>query len=246
MSLNLGLNFTYNKNEITKLLLSDDPEYIGVLYGDAFTGQKQVTRVGFPAHSYFVNSQVYDINGNPIEGLYEDISGEGGVVNGDNADKYIYHNPVPDYLIGFSVRFTYKKFDISASSRANIGNYVYNQVAAGSSYDQMQQIGYWKNMPTYLSDTKFVKRQFTSDYFVENASFFKLDNISAGYSFENVINKISARVNFTVQNAFTITKYSGIDPEVGYSDISGTRVPGIDNNPYPRPRTFVIGLSLTY
>jgi iron complex outermembrane receptor protein len=238
MSLNLGFNLTYNKNKITKLLLTDDPKYIGVLYGDAFTGQKQVTRVGYPAFSYFVNKQVYDANGNPIEGLYVDLSGEGGTVNGDNADKYIYHNPAPDFLIGFSAQFNYKNFDIAASSRGSIGNYVYNQVAAGASYDQMYQIGYWKNFSKLLSGTNFVKRQFTSDYFVENASFFKLDNLSAGYSFDNLLNnKMKAHLSFTVQNVFTITKYDGLDPEV-----SG----GIDNNFYPRPRTFMLGVNLTY
>lgn len=237
MNLTLGLNATYNVNEITKLLITDDPEYIGILYGDAFTGQKQVTRVGFPAYSFFVNQQVYYQNGMPIEGLYVDLSEQGGVVNGDNADKYIYHNPVADYLIGFSARFDYKNFDMSASARASIGNYVYNQVTAGASYDQMYQIGYWKNFTKQLDQTQFVKRQFTSDYFVENASFLRLDNISAGYTFENIFDQMSARVNFTVQNALTITKYSGIDPEV-----SG----GIDNNFYPRPRTFMIGINLTY
>ncbi|MDZ7633850.1 MAG: TonB-dependent receptor [Bacteroidales bacterium] len=145
MTLVIGFNATYNEMRYTKLLLTDDPEYIGILYGDAFTGQKQVTRVGYPAYSFFVNQQVYDASGNPIEGLYVDLSGEGGVVNGDNADKYIYHNPVADYLFGLSARFEYKNFDLSASARASIGNYVYNQVAAGASFDQMQQIGYWKN-----------------------------------------------------------------------------------------------------
>ncbi len=237
MTITIGLNGTYNKNEITKLLLTDDPNYIGILYGDAFTGQKQVTRVGFPAHAYFVNQQVYDASGNPIEGLYVDLSGEGGVVNGDNADKYIYHNPVPDLLFGLSARFEYKNFDLSASARASIGNYVYNQVAAGASYDQMQQIGYWKNFSKALAETNFVKRQFTSDYFVENASFVKLDNVSAGYRFDNLFGAVGARVSFTVQNALILTKYSGIDPEV-----SG----GIDNNFYPRPRTFMLGIGLTY
>ncbi len=237
MSLSLGFNVTYNENKITKLLLNDDPDYIGILYGDAFTGQKQVTRVGYPAYSFFVNKQVYDSNGNPIEGLYEDISGEGGTVNGDNNDKYIYHNPVADVLIGFSLRFNYKDFDFSASSRGSIGNYVYNQIAAGSSYDQMQQIGYWKNFPKYLSDTQFVKRQFTSDYFVENASFFKLDNASFGYTYRDLMDKGTVRLSFTVQNVLTITKYSGLDPEV-----SG----GIDNNFYPRPRTFMLGIGFTY
>jgi iron complex outermembrane receptor protein len=247
MELNLGFNVSYNKNEITKLLLSDDPDYIGVLYGDGMTGQKQVTRVGYPAYSFFMNKQVYDAAGNPIEGLYVDLSGQGGTVNGDNNDKYIFHNPAPDYLIGFSAYFSYKNFDLAASSRASIGNYVYNQVAASASYDQMYQIGYWKNFPKYLSDTKFVKRQFTSDYFVENASFFKLDNVSAGYNFENLFEgKSRLRLTFTVQNALTVTKYKGIDPEVGLTKVSNIDVPGIDNNPYPRPRTFMVGVSLTY
>jgi iron complex outermembrane receptor protein len=247
MSLDLGLNFTYNKNEITKLLLNDDPGYIGILYGDGMTGQKQVTRVGHPAYSYFMNKQVYDQNGMPVEGLYVDLSGKGGTVNGDNEDKYIYKNPAPDFLLGFSTRFTYKNFDLSASARASIGNYVYNQVAAGASYDQMWQIGYWKNFTRQLNNTQFVKRQFTSDYFVENASFFKLDNVSAGYRFEHLTDKLSARVSFTVQNVFTITKYNGMDPEVPYSDAGGKKnVPGIDNNFYPRARIFTLGVNLTY
>jgi iron complex outermembrane receptor protein len=237
MTLTVGFNATYNKNEIIKLLLTDDPGYIGILYGDAFTGQKQVTRVGYPAYSFFVNRQVYNISGQPIEGLYVDESGEGGVVNGDNADKYIYHNPVPDYLLGLSARFEYKNFDLSASARASIGNYVYNQVAAGASYDQMQQIGYWKNFSRALAEHNFVKRQFTSDYFVENASFLKLDNVSAGYRFDNLFGSVGARVSFTVQNALIVTKYSGLDPEVNG---------GIDNNFYPRPRTFMLGIGLTY
>ncbi|HCC71646.1 MAG TPA: SusC/RagA family protein, partial [Bacteroidales bacterium] len=235
--LGVGFNFTYNVNEITKLLITEDPDYIGILYGDAFTGQKQVTRVGYPAYSFFLNKQIYDIDGNPIEGLYEDLSGEGGVVNGDNDDKYIYHNPVPDYLMGLSLRFNYKNFDALASSRLSIGNYVYNQVAAGASYDQMYQIGYWKNFPTYLSETNFVKRQFTSDYFVENASYFKLDNLSVGYTAEKLFDLLDARFSITAQNLITITKYNGIDPEVPG---------GIDNNFYPRPRTIMFGISLTY
>ena len=237
MLLSFGVNATYNVNKITKLLITDDPGYIGITYGDGMTGTKQVTRVGYPAYAYFVNRQVYDVNGKPIEGLYVDESGEGGVVNGDNADKYIYHNPVADWLLGLSGRFEYKNFDLSASARASIGNYVYNQVAAGASYDQMQQIGYWKNFTRALAETNFVKRQFTSDYFVENASFLKLDNVSAGYRFDNLFGAVGARVSATVQNALILTKYSGLDPEV-----SG----GIDNNFYPRPRTFMLGIGLTF
>jgi len=237
MNLTFGLNGTYNQNTVTKLLLTDDPNYLGILSGDGMTGTIQVTRVGEPANSFFMNKQIYDQDGDPIEGLYEDLSGEGGTVNGDNNDKYVYNDPAPDYTFGFSARFNYKNFDFAANARANIGNYVYNQIAAGVSYDQVSQIGYWKNMPTYVLQHNFVKRQFTSDYFVENASFLKLDNISAGYTFENIVDQLSARVSFTVQNALIITNYSGIDPEVDG---------GVDNNFYPRPRTFMIGINLMY
>ena len=237
MDLNISYNFTYNKNKITKLESTEDPNY-QILIGDAMTGIKQVTMVGYPANSFYVNKQVYDSKGNPIEGVYVDQTGGGGLVNSNTKNQYIYHNPVADYLMGLSARFRYKNFDLSASSRISIGNYVYNQVAAGASLDQMSQIGYWKNFTGQLSNTNFVKRQFTSDYFVENASFFKLDNVSAGYKFDNINNtKIGARLSFTVQNVFTATKYTGIDPEVGN---------GIDNNTYPRPRTFILGVSLTY
>jgi iron complex outermembrane receptor protein len=216
--------------------MTDDPNY-AIYYGDAFSGQKQITKVGYPARSFFLNKQVYDANGNPIEGVYVDLSGEGGTVNGNNADKYIYHSPAPDYLMGFSLRFTYKDFDFSGSSRASIGNYVFNAIAAGASYDQMYTNGYWNNEPTSLSKTNFVKRQLTSDYFVENASFFKLDNLSCGYKFDNIVNKMNLRVSFTVQNVLTVTKYTGLDPEVDG---------GIDNNFYPRPRTFMLGVSISY
>lgn len=234
-SLNIGFNISYNQNEVTKLLASDDPNFIGILDGTGMGGQFQVTRVGYAAKSFFVNKQVYDANGNPIEGLYVDLSGEGGGVYGDNADKYIYHSPAPDYLLGFSGRFNYKNWDAGFSSRASMGNYVYNQVLAGASYDQMFQIGYWKNQTLLLENTKFVSRQFTSDYLVENGSFFKLDNVNVGYKVNNIAKKVDARFSFTVQNVFTITKYTGIDPEVPN---------GIDNNFYPRPRSFIFGISL--
>jgi iron complex outermembrane receptor protein len=235
--LSFGFNFTYNENKITKLLITNDPTYLGQLESDAFTGTKQVSRVGYPVKSFFLNQQVYNQAGQPIEGLYVDLSGKGGTVNGTNEDKYVYKDPAPDYVMGFSGRFEFKSFDLSFSSRANVGNYVFNQIAANASYDQMLQIGYWKNSPTYLSDSKFVKRQFTSDYFVHNASFFKVDNLSAGYRFENLVGKLSARVSLTVQNLITVTKYEGIDPEVDN---------GVDNNFYPRPRTYMLGLNLTF
>lgn len=236
MALNIGFNISYNKTEVTKLNLSDDPDY-QVLYGDAFTGEKQVTMVGHAPYSFYVNKQVYYADGTPIEGMYVDLSGDGGTVSGDNNDKYIYHDPTADLLMGLSARFSYKNFDASFSSRFSIGNYVYNQVAASASYDQMYQIGYWKNMPRYLNETQFVSRQFTSDHFVSNASFFKLDNVNVGYTLDGLGGRMIPRLSFSVQNVLTITDYEGLDPEVDG---------GIDNNFYPRPRTFMLGIGFTY
>lgn len=237
VSFNIGFNASYNQNKITKLLSTNDPNYIGILYGSGMTGTNQVSRVGYAAYSYFVNKQVYDANGNPIEGLYVDMTGNGGSVSGNNADKYIDKNPAPVVLMGLSFRFSYKNWDAFTSTRLSLGNYVYNMVAAGISYDQLYHNGYWKNMPTQLSKTNFVKRQFSSDYFVQDASFFKMDNVSVGYEFKNLPKKMSIHVGLTVQNVFTITKYTGIDPEVPG---------GIDNGFYPRARSFVLGLRITY
>ena len=237
ISLILGFNFTCNQNKITKLPISDDPNYAGIIYGDGITGTKQVTRVGYPAYSFFMNKQIYDAVGAPVEGLYVDLSGQGGTVSGNNADMYIYKKPTPDYLMGFSARLNIKKFDLAAYARYSTGNYVYNQAAAEASYDQMYQGSYWKNFPTYLNETKFVKRQFTSDYFVQDASFLKLDNVSAGYNFDDVYEHYKIRLSLTVQNVLTITKYNGNDPEAPG---------GIDNNFYPRPRTITLGVNIVY
>ena len=241
--LTIGFNVSYNQNEITKLLRTDDPDYIGVPTGGGiFSGNSQIQQVGSPLNSFFVNQQVYDANGRPIEGVYVDLSGEGGAINGIDKNKYTYKKPSPDYLMGLSARYAYKNFDISASSRISLGNYVYNSIASGASYDIRYALGYWANAPKYLEDTKFVTRQPYSDYFVQNASFFKLDNINAGYNIVNIMNKVNARVSFTVQNVFTVTKYDGTDPEVNIGGDS----PGVDNNFYPRPRTFILGVNLTF
>lgn len=236
-NLTVGFNVTYNKNQITKLLRTDDPNYIGIPTGSIGLGvNTQIQQVGSPTNSFFVNQQVYDENGNPVEGVFVDLSGEGGAINGIDKNKYTDKKPAPDYLMGLSARYSYKNFDLGASSRISIGNYVYNAVASGASYDVRYALGYWANAPKYLEDIKFVTRQQFSDYFVQDASFFKLDNVSAGYAFNNIYKSFSARVSFTVQNVFTITKYKGLDPEVDG---------GIDNNFYPRPRTFIIGVNLT-
>ena len=240
MGLEIGFTFMYNENKITKLIQNDDPSYQGVSTGDQ-VGQSinvQMNTVGYPTNSFFVNQQVYDAEGKPLEGVYVDLTGTGGSLYGIATKMYRYKKPAADYLMGLSLRFNYKDFDISASSRISIGNYVYNANAAQASYDIRFSNGNWANAPKYLEEHNFFTRQFYSDYFVENASFFKLDNISAGYNFDNIYkDKLSARVSLTAQNLLTITKYEGLDPEVAS---------GIDNNFYPRPRVFILGLNLTF
>jgi iron complex outermembrane receptor protein len=171
----------------------------------------------------------------PIEGLYVDRTGNGGTVTSNNLNKYHYKKPAPDVTLGINSRVAYKQFDFSFSGRANIGNYVYNNVASGALYSTVyNQSGFFNNIPRQSENAKFTNTQYFSDFYIENASFFKMDNMSAGYNFENFL---KARLSLTVQNAFTITKYKGLDPEVDG---------GIDNNFYPRPRVFVLGVNLTF
>ena len=239
---NVGFNFTRNINEITKLTKTDDPTYPGVDVGGISGGVGnfiQNHRVGFPANSFYVFEQVYNTQGMPIEGLYVDRTGNGGAVTSSNLNKYHYNNPAPKVLMGLNSSLSYKKFDFSFSGRFSLGNHVYNNGASGTTYSSVYiQSGFFNNVRSSINDTKFYNPQYWSDHYVEDASFFKMDNMSAGYNFDQLFaEKLKARLSFTVQNAFMVTNYSGIDPEV-----SG----GIDNNIYPRPRTFLLGVNLTF
>ncbi len=238
MTWNFGFNAAYNENTITKLTKTDDPNYTGVdvgLIGGGVGNFIQNQRVGYPSNSFYVFQQVYGSNGMPIEGLYVDRTGSGGTVTSNNLNKYHYEKPAPDWTLGVNSRFTYKQMDFSFSGRANIGNYVYNNVASGALYSTVyNQSGFYNNVPKQINDAMFTNTQYFSDFYIENASFFKMDNMSVGYNFDQYIR---ARLSFTVQNVFTITKYNGLDPEVNG---------GIDNNFYPRPRVFVLGVNLTF
>ena len=238
---NVGVNFTRNINRITRLTKTDDPNYPGVDVGGIAGGVGnfiQNHRVGYPANSFYVFEQIYDAQGMPIEGLYVDRTGEGGTVISNNLNKYHYHSPAPDVLMGINSSLRQGKFDFSFSGRLSIGNYVYNNGNAGTTYSSVYvQSGFFGNLRSSINETRFFNPQYWSDHYVEDASFFKMDNISAGYNIDMLNETVKARLSFTVQNAFIITDYSGIDPEV-----SG----GIDNNIYPRPRVFLVGLNLSF
>ncbi len=246
ISWSIGLNATYNKNEISRLTATNDTSYLGVETGGITGGvgnNIQMQSVGYPKNSFFVYQQVYDANGKPIEGLYVDRNGDGQITN---ADRYHYQDPTADLFFGISSNFKYKNWNFSFSGRANFNNYVYNNV--NSDYGVYRYLyhpegPYLGNIVSAVSKTDFYNPQYLSDYYIENASFFRMDNISLGYVFRN-LNKnsntdkqMNLGISFTINNAFVITKYSGLDPEV-YG--------GIDNNIYPRPITYVLGVNLQF
>ena len=240
----LGFNITYNKNEITKLTTGDSENYY-VAAGDNIGGGRDMKAmahaVGHPASSFYVYQQVYDENGKLIENEFVDRNGD-GTINGD--DRYFYKKPTADVLMGLTSRLSYKSWDFSFSLRASLNNYVYNSVEAGGSDcnpTSVYSFGALNNRPLMgvANNIQNLKdNTLLSDYFVQNASFMKCDNITLGYSFKKLFGApIGGRVYAAVQNVFTITKYKGLDPEVEK---------GLDNNIYPRPLTTLIGLSLNF
>lgn len=236
----LGFNATYNVNKITKLTAVDDSTYQGVYTGGIGGGTGntiQIHSVNYPANSFFVMEQVYGADGKPIEGLFVDRDHDG--IISTSGDKYRYQKPAPTVFLGFSSMLTWKNLDFSFNGRISLGNYVYNNINSGQgAYAYMANANYLQNKVRNLEYTQFETIHYFSDYYVENGSFLKLDNMAVGYNFNNVgIDKLKMRIYASAQNLFMITKYSGIDPEV---------FNGIDNNIYPRPRTFLLGISLTY
>lgn len=240
----VGANFMYNERKITRLSKTNDPSDPGVITGPELAGglgrRVQIHTVGHEPNAFYVFQQVYDNSGRPLEGVFVDRSGQGGVITSNEFNKYHKHSPNPDYLIGLNSRLTYKDIDFSFSGRLSLGNYVYNNGASSAlaSLNSGDNL-FNNNIQRSALNIGFVSggdSQY-SDLYVQDASFFKMDNISAGYNFKEVAKGMNARVGFTVQNAFMITDYDGLDPEVNG---------GIDNNLYPRPRTFLLSLNLSF
>ena len=241
-------NLAWNHNEITELVGGDDG-YIVQSGGTISKGNSthvQAHTVGQPANSFWVYQQVYDEAGKPIEGVYVDRNND-GIINSD--DRYFYHSPAADVFMGLTMKFIYKRWDLSFALRASLGNYVYydflsNKAAISAS--GLYSNNAYSNTTQAAIDLGFTgtggSEYYLSDYFVRNASYLKCQNITLGYSFPALLkfnnqDYFSGRVFFTVQNPFIITKYKGLDPEVSS---------GIDSNPYPRPLSFQLGLNLNF
>jgi iron complex outermembrane receptor protein len=242
VSWDVNFNFTYNKNKITNLTLVPDPEYPGNQFGGVSGGlgnNVQINSVGFPRASFYVYQQVYDSAGKPLENVFVDNNSD-GIINEE--DLYHYKSADPRFLLGFSSNLNYGKWSASFVIRANFGNYMYNNVF--SNLGRLNTVtgsgAFLNNASVNILETGFAGgdlRQLVSDYYIQNASFLKMDNFNIGYNIGKVKNIRSIRLNAGVQNVFTITKYDGLDPEISS---------GIDNNFYPRPTTFVLGLGVDF
>lgn len=236
-SWNVNFNASKFERRIEDLAFDSD-----ILLGDAGVGigsTAQIFREGYTPYSFYVYKQLYDTNGRAIEGAFGDLNGD-GIINGD--DRYIYKNPDPDATFGFASTMNFYNFDFSFNLRASVGNRVYNIVdAARANYDNLKQNGILNNIPTAVTDYNFntVSNIFLSDVFIENASFLRMDNITLGYTFQNWLEgKASVRLFTGVQNAFVLTKYSGLDPEITND--------GRDNTIYPRQRSFLFGANIKF
>jgi iron complex outermembrane receptor protein len=237
--LDFSFNATYLDRELTEVRGDADPSFKGILVGGIAGGTGnniQILSKNYAPNSFYVFKQVYNQDGNPIEGLYEDINRD-GIINQD--DRYRYKKPDADVFLGFTTQYSINKFSAGFVARANLGNYVYNNVFSerGVYRQVIDPLGYLQNSVPNVLQTNFFNNQYFSDYYVQNASFLRFDNINFGYDFGSVFGKkTSLRATANVQNAFIITNYEGIDPEVQ----------GIDNQYYPRPRTYTLGLNLGF
>ena len=233
----VNLNGAYNVNKITDLG-RQLPGFAGYKTGDigggtGFTGQ--INAVGQPSNAFYVYQQVYGPDGRPVQGVYVDRNGNGSTID----DYYYYKQPAPLVTLGFSSNVTYKKLVLAFTLRSNLGNYVYNGNAAtlANYANAKSSFNYLNNINPDVRNTGFGSQQVFSDYYIENASFLRCQNISLGYNVGKVLGASSLRITGNVQNAFLITKYTGVDPEIPN---------GIDRNFYPTARTYTLGLALGF
>jgi len=234
---NLAFNITMQDVEITNLSLGDDPNFF-ILQGGISGGvgnKIQIWREGLDPSTFFVFRQVYDTNGNPIEGAYVDVNGDNQITE---IDRQPYKKATPNIFTGFTSSMNYKNFDFNITFRGSYGNYVYNNVASDrGAYETILDApgDFYPNGHANVLETNFYNQQLFSDYYIQRADFVKLDNMSIAYNFKG--EKISFRTSLTGTNLMTITNYNGIDPEISN---------GIDSNFYPRPKTYVLGLGITF
>ncbi|WP_129716022.1 SusC/RagA family TonB-linked outer membrane protein [Pedobacter sp. SYP-B3415] len=240
LSWDLGVNGAYNKRTVTNLTLYPDASG-RVAAGEITGGTGTVVKynsVNERPGSFFVYKQVYNAEGRPLEGVYEDTNGD-GIIN--TSDQYFYNSPDPDFVFGLNSSLTWKRLTLSTVLRANLGNYVYDNVSSnfGIRTNILSPSGLINNSVSDFYNTGFQTNQFLSDYYVGNASFLKMDNIGLVYDAGRLSKTGTAtlRVSANCQNVFVWTKYKGLDPEL---------TSGIDYKLYPRPRIYTLGLNVGF
>ncbi len=234
MNWSVNFNGSFIDRTMKNLPLGQDIRTGGTAGGTGNT--IQLLREGAAPFSFHVFKQLYDTAGNPIEGAYADLDGN-GIINDD--DRYLKENPDADATLGFQSSFNYKGFDFAFNLRASLGNYVYNNVnSSNAQLELLQDNAVLGNVPYSVLNTGFLRTSdvINSDIYIEEASFLRMDNITLGYTLDEPFKGFkSIRFWTGVQNVFVITNYTGLDPEV---------FGGIDNNIYPRPRTILFGANI--
>ena len=232
----LSYNITFQENEITELSLGNDPDFFipqgGI--GGAVGNTIQLWKNGYDPYTFFVFRQVYNDDGQPIEGAYVDVNGDNAITE---ADRQPYKKATPDYFMGLTNTLNYKNFDLSFTFRGSFGNYMYNNTQSNAFIEAatVTPDDYYANLNSNVLESNFVDSQYFSDYYIQPADFVKLDNVSVGYLFPG--EKVDFRASLTATNVLTITDYEGLDPEI---------FGGIDNNFYPRSTTYTLGLNISF
>ncbi len=241
---NLAFNTTYIDQKISDLGKTIEG-FQGYAVGSIKGGQGnlvQINTVDYAPNSFYVYEQLYDANKRPIQGAYVDRNQDGKI---DDGDRYRFHKPAPDYTFGLYSALNYKKFDFTMNWRASLGNYIFDNVSSDKGYLMagLRRDTDLANVSSDYLNTGFVyedngTQRYLSNYFVKDASFIKLDNVTVGYTLDKVLLKsASLRFSAGVQNALVFTKYDGLDPE---------KFNGIDGNVYPRARTFLFGVNASF
>lgn len=247
MRWSISLNGTWQDTKITQLTNHHKEGYLGVQVGTSMganEGYSSLYRVGCTPYTYYLYKQAYDSEGKPIQNVLIDMNGDGQITE---SDRYVTDKSItPKFFFGIGSQFVYKQWDFGFNAHGSLGGYALNKVRTGgsTSYSDSHTKGYLENLLTYCLETGWTKSrveaQRVSDMFLENASFFRMDDINIGYTFKHIHNwKGQIRVGASVQNVFTLTRYTGLDPELTAAD-------GVDSNILPRPRLYTIRLNINF
>ena len=244
-SMQVGFNATFQSTEFTKLNVTEDDNYYletGTI-SKGTGGYLSRQMVGYAPYTYYTYKQKYDAQGHPIQNEFEDLDGDGVITEGD---RYMTgKSPAPKFYYGVNIKLSWKDWDFGLNGHGAAGNWVFNDFASANSTASLDlNSGALPNQALLVKKTGFVSpnsaEQWYSDYFLEHAYFFRLDDVNLGYTFRDIGQwKSSVRVAFGVQNVFVLTPYTGMDPEV-------TAENGIDNTMWPRPRTYSLRLNVNF